>query len=58
LPKSSANSWFNSYKIVQKNGMAIQFLVRFSNGYNKMVAENGSVLGWLVLAEINQPKEG
>jgi hypothetical protein len=28
--------------------MAIQFLVQFSNGYSKMVANNTPVLGWSV----------
>jgi hypothetical protein len=31
-------------------------LDRFSNNYNKMVAKNGSVLGWPVLAEIDHLK--
>jgi hypothetical protein len=39
--------------------MAIQTLdnfIRFSNGNNKMAAENGPVLGWLVPAEIGHSK--
>jgi hypothetical protein len=53
--------WFqySSYKMVQaRHGMAIQFLVRFPNGDKKLEAQNGLVLGWLVLAEIDQWKTG
>jgi hypothetical protein len=38
------------------NQMAIQFLVRFLNGQNKMVVENGWVVKRLVLAKVDHLK--
>jgi hypothetical protein len=32
------------------------YIVGFSNGYNKIAAKNGPVLEWLVLAEIKYSK--
>jgi hypothetical protein len=36
-----------------RNLIAIQFPVWFSNGYNKIAAENGPVLGWPIPAEMD-----
>jgi hypothetical protein len=54
-----SNGWFYNHKNGPNwtgNPLAIWFPMRFSNGYNKMAAENGLVLGWPVPAEIDQSK--